>query len=220
MSDSTVVVLASPDTSVVAVGYDHVTTVAPAADIHVAAVNTDRAVVIEQTVDTSIVITPAADIHVAAIPTDRAVVVSPPADVQVVSVGAQGPPGVTGPVGSAGATALEYIAAITLSGHRMVVLNGASQAIYADNTIAAHGTQLIGLTTGATNAGGLANIQTSGEITEPTWNWTLGTPVYLGINGLLTQAIPVPPAKFSVIVGIPMSATVLLIGIKSPIFLV
>lgn len=125
--------------------------------------------------------------------------------------GRQGEPGVSG-----ASHILTYPAGEILSGHRMVVLND-GEAFYADSTILNHANRVVGMTTGAAMLGADVPIHTEGEITEPSWNWTLDVPVWLGLTGLLTQVVPT--SGFSLIIGFPLSAVKLFISIREPIFL-
>lgn len=165
----------------------------------------------------SIVITALEQSIVARDAQDLQVVVLETQDQQVLFAGEQGPQGVQGIPGPVGSSALQYPAGAALGGHRMAVLNDAGQAIYADKDIPAHAGKVLGMTTGAVALGDLATIQTGGELTEPSWAWTLDTPVWLGSNGLLTQATPT--TGFSLIVGFPITATKLFINLREPIFL-
>lgn len=139
-------------------------------------------------------------------------------------IGPQGPPGATGATGPQGppGESVETGSTITcstdlsLSGHRFVVLDD-DKSIYADCTTADHAHRVIGMTTGASNAGSVS-VQTSGEHEEPTWAWTLGVPVFLSTTGLMTQTMPT--AGFALIVGFPISATKLFIKIHQPIILI
>jgi hypothetical protein len=105
-----------------------------------------------------------------------------------------------------------------LGGHRFVVLNDSGEAIYATNQTANHAHKIFGMTTGAANLAATATIQRQGAITEPSWNWTLNSPIFLSTSGQMTQT---PPATgFSLIVGFPLSATSMYIAIREPITLV
>lgn len=97
--------------------------------------------------------------------------------------GEQGPPGPAGGV-------VQRIAAQALSGHRAVTPNNDGTVDYADASNAAHLNRPIWLTTGAWSSGALATLVAAGPVTEPTWNWIPGLPIWLGLNGALTQAIP------------------------------
>lgn len=116
-----------------------------------------------------------------------------------------------------GGDAMQYPAGENLGGHRMVVLNDSQQAIYAVNTTLTHANKVLGMTTGAAALGGMATVQTGGEITEPSWGWVLDQPIYLGINGLLTQTPPI--AGFSLIIGFPITATKIFINLREPLIL-
>lgn len=142
-------------------------------------------------------------------------------EIAILDVAEQGPPGPQGPQGvpgAAGGTVLQYPAGEALGGHRIVILNDAEQAIYADNTIASHASKVLGMTTGGANAGDTATIQTGGEITEPSWNWAINQPIYLGTNGLLTQTQPA--TGFSLIAGFPIASDKIFIKLREPIFLI
>jgi len=134
-----------------------------------------------------------------------------------INVGEQGPAGPPGPPGPTGGLAVQYIAAIALGGHRIVVLNATQQVEYADNTVVAHADKVLGMTTGAASAGALATIQVGGELTEPSWSWTAEAPLYLGANGQVTQS---PPASgFVLNLGFAISATKIFLDLKQPILL-
>lgn len=138
-------------------------------------------------------------------------------DIIVVAVGAQGPQGIQGIPGSGGGSSdIIKIATIALGGQRVVISDGASNATYASNQVLAHRDFVLGVTTGAASAGAAVTVKRSGEMIEPTWNWSLGN-VWLGINGLLTQTPPVSPALFSRIIGTAIAPTVVRIDLREPI---
>lgn len=111
----------------------------------------------------------------------------------------------------------QHIAGASLGGHRAVVLDNTEHAIYADKDTPQHATKVLGITTGSAIADSSVPIQTYGEITEPSWAWTPGLPVYLGTNGLLTQAAPA--TGFLLVIGFAITATKIFIDIKIPIVL-
>jgi hypothetical protein len=144
------------------------------------------------------------------------------AETVVVAVGGQGvtgPRGLDGQQGPAGGTTTSYPASTALSGHRMVTLDAAGEAIYASSGNITHASRVLGMTTGAAGAGATAYIQLFGELVEPTWAWVLDTPVYLSADGSLTQTSPALPAVFTLIVGFPITPTSIFINIQSPIIL-
>lgn len=112
-----------------------------------------------------------------------------------------------------------YTAGRALSGHKMVVLNGVREAIYADNTILAHANIVLGLTKGAAAAGAQVEVIREQELQEPSWNWTVGLPIYLGTDGTLIQSAPVSPALFSLCVGFATATDRMFISVGVPIIL-
>lgn len=135
--------------------------------------------------------------------------------------GEQGLQGLPGAPGASGDVSFIYRAAFAISGHRIVTLDEQGKAIYASATLASHANRIVGMTTNAAAADDALNVKKFGEVTEPSWNWQLDKPVYLGADGFLTQVPPeAPAAKFSVVVGFPISATTLFINIGIPITLI
>lgn len=126
----------------------------------------------------------------------------------------RGPQGVAGGDGTVQRTA---IASVTLSGHRAVYLAG-GEAAYASADDAATANACIGITTGAALEGDEVVITTMGKLVEPTWTWTEALPVYLGLNGLLTQTVPTSGCLVEL--GIATTATELEVRIQSPINLI
>jgi hypothetical protein len=99
------------------------------------------------------------------------------------------------------------IAAVALSGHRVVTPQTDGQLNYASNDNVAHLTVPLWITTGAASPGSAVETLLFGLMIEPTWTWTPG-PVYLGVNGQLTQTPPaVPGAVFIAQVGTATSPT-------------
>lgn len=137
----------------------------------------------------------------------------------VVSVGEQGPAGAQGPIGPTGGSGLTVTAGAALGGHRVVHLDSAEKAQYASNAVAEHALITLGMTIGAATLNAPVDVLRSGDITEPSWNWTLGQPVYLADNGLITQTPPGAPALFQRIIGFPMTATKLYLSFRDPIFI-
>jgi hypothetical protein len=137
-----------------------------------------------------------------------------PFQLSSIAIGSVGP---IGPRGLAGGSAITVTAGQDVGGHRAVVLNASDQALYADQTNPHHVNRLVGVTTGAASAGGSVSIVSHGNMVEPTWNWTVDSPVFLGANGLLTQTPPI--SGFLQIVGMAVSPTTLFVTIRDPIIL-
>lgn len=113
---------------------------------------------------------------------------------------------------------LKYIAGGNLSGHRMVLLDSGNLQ-YADNTHINNAQRVLGMTVDAGVNGSMLKVQVSGEIEEPSWNWDINRPIYLGVNGTLTQIAPTAPATFCLVVGLPITTTMMYISIRDPIAL-
>lgn len=104
--------------------------------------------------------------------------------------GAPGAPGEPGPAGIPDELIFTRIAAITLSGHRVVRPLPDGTVTYADSTRLVDATAALWLTLDAANAGDEINLVAIGNVTEPSWNWVPGEPIFLGPNGTLTQTSP------------------------------
>jgi hypothetical protein len=101
----------------------------------------------------------------------------------------------------AGQLRLTAVAAVTVSGHRLVTPDSDGTIAYASPTNLAHMHAPLWLTLTAATAGDPVEVLTFGAVSEPSWSWTTG-PLYLGTNGLLTRTPPVKPgALFSAQVG-------------------
>lgn len=72
---------------------------------------------------------------------------------------------------------------------------------------------VLGLTDAASDAGTPLSYRREGAVDEPSWSWALG-PVFLGLNGLLTQIAPDQGAVLQI--GIAPSPTRLLLDIQEP----
>ena len=109
---------------------------------------------------------------------------------------------------------LKKIASVAISGHRVVVLNAEGKAEYASNANPAHLGRIVGLTLNAASQGGVLTIQNYSDVTEPSWNWNVTLPVFLGKDGHLTQLPPDPiDSSFSTAIGFPVSPNVLFVDI-------
>jgi len=126
--------------------------------------------------------------------------------------GPQGVPGLTGPPGAAGSSAIFATgdAATSLSGHRVVTPNPDGTLRYATNDDIGDLFAPLWITTGAAASGDPADAIVFGPLIEPSWSWTPG-PVYLGVNGTLTQTPPEPPAVFLAQIAIATGPTALFV---------
>lgn len=139
--------------------------------------------------------------------------------VEVVGKGAQGPVGPAGPPGPAGGDVFVRTADAALGGHRAVRSTGQGMAGYADAQIEGHGDDVLGITLGAAASGDEVQIQGSGEIVEPSWDWSPQDPIFLGAAGAMTQVPPTAAtAAFILVLGFATSPTSMQVRIESPIY--
>ncbi|WP_075322577.1 hypothetical protein [Acidithiobacillus albertensis] len=129
----------------------------------------------------------------------------------VVSGAEQGPPGPAGSV-----KAVQATAAVTISANTAIALvNG--QAVPAQSGDATQAGNVIGIAQNGGLSGTLIDIQQLGEMSLSSWNWVLGNLIFVGPNGPLTQTPPT--SGFSQIVGVPISATSMSIGLQAPVLI-
>ena len=113
--------------------------------------------------------------------------------------------------GSSSSSTVVRITAQAISGHSVVGIDQAGLAIVASSDTPT--VQPIGISTGAAASGQPVTIQLTGEVLEPSWNWDVTKPVFMGLNGVLTQ---VPPSTGVVVtVGYPTKPTGLLLDLDS-----
>lgn len=147
--------------------------------------------------------------------TGRVVVVRVPTLVRVAAPGPQGPAGVAEQIRAPTLTADG-----ALSGHRAVRPTGAGTVEYAENQTAAHAHGPLWVTTAAAADGAPVTAIAYGTVTEPSWTWTAGQPVFLGAGGALTQTAPTAPtAEFLTVVGIATATEALFVNPAPPILL-
>jgi hypothetical protein len=102
-----------------------------------------------------------------------------------------------------------------LSGHRAVRAVAAGAVAYASSSAPQDANLVLGITTGAAMNGTVAAVQVSGEMTEPSWNWVVSAPIFLGADGVLTQTPAV--SGFSIVLAVAIKSDTIVIGIKQPI---
>lgn len=109
-----------------------------------------------------------------------------------------------------------YIASETMGGHRVVRSTGAGEVGYADSSTAGHGDDTVGITTSAVGIGENVEVLHNGYIYFIGWAWTVGQPIFLGTNGLLTQT---PPSSgFVQVVGHAADTDTMFLSIETPIY--
>jgi len=105
-------------------------------------------------------------------------------------------------------------AAIALSGHRAIQVQTDGTAIYAEPESA---WAYVGISTHSAEAGAQVTVALRDTITELTWSWVPGKPVYYGPSGILTQTVP--DAVALTCIGLAITPTSLLIQRDTPVFL-
>jgi hypothetical protein len=92
--------------------------------------------------------------------------------------------------GDASQVSFTKIAGQTLSGHRVVTSNPDGTVGYASSQTLAHSIAPLWLTIAAANGGDQVELVAYGLVAEPSWSWTVGAPIFLSPNGVLTQTPP------------------------------
>jgi hypothetical protein len=129
--------------------------------------------------------------------------------------GVKGDQGIQGPPGS-GAGVLLRTTTSVINGHRVVVDSNGSVE-YLSLLDLSHGARVLGITQNAALTGDISQVQYSGELVEPSWNWIPDLPVYGTNNGMLTQTPPT--SGFVITLGVAMTATSIFINIQQAIYL-
>lgn len=106
------------------------------------------------------------------------------------------------------ATTQSYLAGATLSALRLVKLNASNQLVYADNSTDA---TVLGLTFQAVSSGVAPIVVLSGLVTDSSWNWARGAPLFLGSNGQISASIPL--SGFIVPIGNAEAPTIINLNI-------
>jgi len=147
---------------------------------------------------------------------DTQIIIHDDDTVDLVEVLAQGPVGAQGPQGLSGSSVSAYIAAVALSGHVAVVLDASGQALPADPTDPTHHA-VVGITAQAGSSGAAVEAVNKGVLEHLGWTFTAGLPVFLGLSGSLTQALP-PTAVFSKALGVAVSPVRVSLDFQPAIF--
>lgn len=132
--------------------------------------------------------------------------------VEITAPGPQGPQGIPGP---AGGSTVQGVSGENLGGNRVVRVSDGLY-YYADSSDVTHEGSVIGITIASSVMGESVDVQTLGEMVEPSWSFTDG-PVYLGTSGTLTQTPP--SGGFSLQIGVATSATSILINLTNSLIL-
>ncbi|WP_043004853.1 hypothetical protein [Comamonas testosteroni] len=127
----------------------------------------------------------------------------------------QGPPGPPGAPGQAGVSYVTFKASGPIGGHRAVCAAFSGLVKYADSRDVTGAMSVLGLSLHAAEDGAPINVANSGEVIEPSWSWTQDLPIFVGLDGVLTQQPP--DTGYQLVVAIATSSTSALLSIKQPI---
>lgn len=105
-------------------------------------------------------------------------------------------------------------AAADIIGHTSIAVVG-GMAYPADNTNLDHINIITGIAKNSCSLGGEVVLQTKGYMTENSWNWVIGMPVFVGAGGVLTQATD--SGLFIMQVGVADQTNRIIIDLKMPI---
>lgn len=97
-----------------------------------------------------------------------------------------------------------FIANTVLSGHRALVVEDNGRVGYAEPTIKDHAHRLVGLGLQGVNAGDSVLVHFEGAVEDASFAWTLGSAIFLGANGALTQTAPTSGLSWKL--GVPLAA--------------
>ncbi len=146
-----------------------------------------------------------------------------PDGAHVVAVG-MGPPGPPGPQGESGegggsgeVVSKAYTAGATVNGHRAVVFDDEHRVVHAEPGTLYNAGRVVGITTGSAVEDAAVTVHSYGELTEPSWSWTVHGDVFLGAGGVLTQSVPTSGAVLRL--GYATAATSMFVDIDDPIYL-
>lgn len=123
----------------------------------------------------------------------------PANEVEISSPGPQGPQGPPGNSGITDSLLRSFTAGEDLSGHQIVIRQADSTVITASNDTLTEVHGPLWMTTGAASSGQPVEVLIFGNSQEPSWAWSPGQPIYLGLAGVMTQIPPsAPGASFLV----------------------
>lgn len=104
-----------------------------------------------------------------------------------------------------------------ISGHRVICTDSAGVPINCDAATVSHANMAIGISVGAaTELGDEIAIQRAGMLVEPSWDFRVG-PVYIGINGSLTQTLD--GCSFIQQIGVAITPTSVIVGLQPALVL-
>ena len=154
----------------------------------------------------------------------REVVLVRKIDANITPIIVRGGPGIQGEQGPAGPPGSGSVSLFptdnVVSGFRLIV-NGGDGPEHADILEVTHGDQILGIAlNSAVNPGETVGVQVSGPITDPSFNFTPGLPVLVGLDGILTQDTQeIPGRAWQTIVGHATDSNTVFVNLQDPTFL-
>lgn len=98
--------------------------------------------------------------------------------------------------------------------HTCVGINAAGECTVASGAVADDGKGIIGMLKAESVDGQAAEILTSGKVTDETWEFTVGAPVYCGVDGVPTQTRS--GLAFLKIIGVAIAVSTIELGLSLP----
>ncbi len=120
--------------------------------------------------------------------------------------GGSAQPGPAGPPGETDPLKITRIANRALSGHRVMKPLAARKVDYMSADNSSDMLFFLGVSEGAASEEDNIILVTEGRMVESTWTWTVGNPIYVGVDGALTQT-PNNGWMFVQIIALAISAT-------------
>lgn len=106
-----------------------------------------------------------------------------------------------------------------LNGHRALAEVSPGVVVHADPNNVDHAELFVGVGLTASLTGAPVSVGIADSISDPSFNWVPFKPVFVGLLGVLTQAIPLAPMLWSICVGVATSATTIRLEFEPPIYL-
>ena len=104
-----------------------------------------------------------------------------------------------------------------ISGFKVIRVDSSGFAKYASNDDITHNDKVIGVSTQSITDNTPVLVRTEGFMDDAGWTFTPGDPIYVGLNGSITQTVP--SSGFILNLGQALTATRILINIKTSIIL-
>lgn len=149
-------------------------------------------------------------------PTDFSVPIYPGPRGAPGAPGAGGRVGPQGPQGPSAGGSVPRVADGPISAHRVVRATSDTLVAYCDARTSYHVQTGFGITLNAANGGDAVDVVVVGEITELSWAWIPGSPIFCGNDGVLTQ-VDDPAWAWIRIVAVAETATKIQVQLRDPI---